>query len=225
MSDKKARNIKLILLPAVLLLITLTIIGCGNDETIFSPEEPNSETLGEVKSSEAVSAAPSIKSYHGEGWINQNGGTINVTGGTKVPQDGFGQVKSIKVLADSSIKIYSGEGWINQNGGTINVTGGAKVIIPQGALDNGVYITVTIEVDELEPKIHYLFGPHGTFFNVPVTLEMTWSYLKDYNGPLELWYLEDNGELTLVEDAIPDQQGKKYHIHVNHFSEYYFLRR
>ena len=74
-------------------------------------------------------------------------------------------------------------------------------------------------------KIHYIFGPHGTFFNQPVRIEMNWGYLKHYSGPIQLWYLEDDGEVTLVEDAIIEDNKKLCIVYVNHFSNYYFPRR
>jgi len=164
------------LIPAALLLIILlTVWGCGDSDNILSP----------IDSDQQVLAAPK-----------------------------------------SGPKIHQGEGNIDQDGGTVYVTGGTKVIIPEGALDHEVHITVTLEVYKYQEKIHAIFGPYGTFFNVPVRLEMPWStYLKDYEGPLELWYLEDNGELVLVEDAIIEKNKSRFILYVNHFSEYYYPRR
>ena len=124
----------------------------------------------------------------------------------------------------SEPKVYHGEGWIGPAGGTISITGGTKATFPAGALDKEAYITVTAEVYSNENKIHYIFGPHGTVFNQPVELTVKWSYLDDYEGPLELWYLEDNGEVILVEDAIVSETTSRIIFNVNHFSEYYFPR-
>ncbi|MBM3242998.1 hypothetical protein FJZ31_42605 [Candidatus Poribacteria bacterium] len=146
------------------------------------------------------------------------GGYDNVV----APKD---QDSEVLAAPSSGPKMYSGSAWIGNAGGTVNVTGGAKIIVPPAALNNDTYITATIEVYESEAKIHYIFGPHGTFFNVTVRVEMPWSYLKNYNGPLQLWYLEDNGVLTIAKDACPDEIGKRYVVYVNHFSEYYFPRR
>ena len=131
---------------------------------------------------------------------------------------------AVFAIPNGPSKIHQGAGWIDQNGGTVNVTGSTKVIIPAGALDENTYITVTVEIYEAEEKIHYIFGPHGTVFNVPVEITMPWNYLRNYSGSLELWYLEDNGDVTLVGDAVPDENGKKYTLYVDHFSEYYFPR-
>jgi hypothetical protein len=122
-------------------------------------------------------------------------------------------------------KIYHGEGLIGPAGGTIHVHGNTKAIFPEGALDNDVYITVEVEVYNSENKIHYIFGPHGTVFNVPVQLEMSWSYLNDYDGPLQLWYLEDNLGWVIVEDAIIEETNSRCIVYVDHFSEYYYPRR
>lgn len=121
-------------------------------------------------------------------------------------------------------KVYNGEGWIGPAGGTISVTGGTKAVFPEGALDDDVYITVTVEVYESEQKIHYIFGPHGTVFNAPVELTVKWSYLDNYEGPLELWYLEDNDTFSLVENAVENITQSRIFLKVDHFSEYYFPR-
>jgi len=122
-------------------------------------------------------------------------------------------------------KIYHGEGWIGPSGGTIHVHGNTQVIFPQGALDQNVYITVDVEVYKSENKIHCIFGPHGAVFYLPVRLEMSSSYLNDYDGPLQLWCLEDNGEWVLVEDAIIEETNSRCIVYVDHFSEYYYPRR
>jgi len=122
-------------------------------------------------------------------------------------------------------KIYHGEGWIGPSGGTIHVHGNTKAIFPEGALDEDVYITVDVEVYNAENKIHFILGPGGAAFNLPVRLEMSSSYLKDYDGPLQLWHLEDNGEWVLVEDAIIEETNSRCIVYVDHFSEYYYPRR
>ena len=131
---------------------------------------------------------------------------------------------AVLAIPSDSPKIYQKSGWINEDGGTINVPGGTKVIIPEGALDENTYITVTVEVYKDENKIHYIFGPSGTVFNELIEIKVPWSYLKDYDGDLELWSLNDDDEWTLVEDAIIDQQKKRYILYIDHFSEYYFPR-
>jgi len=118
---------------------------------------------------------------------------------------------------------YYEEGWIGPAGGTISV-GETKAIYPKGALDSDIHITVEVELYHAEGKIHYTFGPHGTVFKEPVRLEMPWSYLGDYDGPLQLWYLEENGEWVLVEDAVIEETTKSCIVYVEHFSQYYFPR-
>ena len=127
-------------------------------------------------------------------------------------------------IPSNSPKIHQGAGWINEDGGTINVTGGTKVIIPAGALDEETYITATVEVYKDEQKIHYIFEPEGIYFDEPVEIQIPWSYLKDYDGEIGLWYLDDNGEWVLVEYAIIDTTKKKITAYIDHFSEYYFPR-
>ena len=131
---------------------------------------------------------------------------------------------AVLAIPSDSPKIHQGAGWIDQDGGIINVTGGTKVIIPEGALEQDTYITVTVEVYKDEQKIHYIFEPNGIVFNEPVEIRMPWSYLKDYDGDLELWYLDDNGEWILVEDAIIELEKKRYILYIDHFSQYYTPR-
>jgi hypothetical protein len=121
------------------------------------------------------------------------------------------------------LETYHAEGWIDSAGGTIT-PGETKAIFPAGALPENVHITVDVEVYHEENQIHYIFAPHGTAFNEPVRLEIPWSYLEDYEGPLELWYLDGN-EWVLVEDAIIEVENSRFIVYVNHFSEYYFPRR
>jgi hypothetical protein len=120
-------------------------------------------------------------------------------------------------------ELYHAEDWVGSNGGTIT-PGETKAIFPAGALEENVYITVDVEVDHEENQIHYIFAPHGTVFNESVRLEIPWSYLEDYEGPLELWYLDGN-EWVLVEDAIIEVENSRFIVYVDHFSEYYFPRR
>ncbi|MBM3243000.1 hypothetical protein FJZ31_42615 [Candidatus Poribacteria bacterium] len=164
------------LIPTTLLLIILTLLGCGNDDNVLAPKEAQ----------EALLAAPSNAAY---------------------------------VLCKHA------EGWIGPSGGTIEIPECAKAVFPIGALNKDVYITMDVEIDYDNSKIHYIFGPHGTSFNQPVRLEMPWEILKNYDGPLQLWYLEDNLEWVLVQNAIIEKTNKLCTVYVNHFSEYYFPRR
>lgn len=66
---------------------------------------------------------------------------------------------------------------VGPTGGTLELTGGGKLEVPPGALDEEVMITIT-ELDEPKPLPLGLdsagkaiaFEPHGTVFNLPVTL-------------------------------------------------------
>jgi hypothetical protein len=195
------------LIPAALLLILLTAFGCGNGDSIFSPLSPNSDTLGEIKSSEAVFAAPT----------------------------------------DSALRKQA-SGVIGPEGGEIKVSGCATATFPAGALDVDTYITVEVEIDHYNGKIHYVFGPHGTVFNLPVRLEMNWGVLNNYDGDKNLWYLlsevqtmdletnlvtlgysdweiDDENQLWVIEDTTIEEATSSFIVYVDHFSEYYYPRR
>ncbi|MBC8232718.1 hypothetical protein H8E77_24480 [bacterium] len=179
MFKNRANNtniMKRFLIIAALSLILLTALGCFNDNNISSPKDSDSE----VFAAPAPPPPPEPETYHAEGLIGPNGGTIT--------------------------------------------PGETKAIFPAGALKENVYITVDVEVYDEENKIHYIFAPHGTVFNESVRLEIPWSYLEDYEGPLELWYLDGN-EWVLVEDAIIEVENNRFIVYVEHFSEYYFPRR
>jgi hypothetical protein len=219
----KSTTMKHIVIPTILMLALLTAFGCGDLNTIVTPQDQDT-VLGEVKSNTEVLAAP------------------------------------------SNPKVYHGEGLIGPQGGTINIHGSTQVIVPAGALDNDVLITADIEVYAKENKIHYVFGPHGTVFNVPIRLEMSWAYLDKYQGDLELWYLQETGDWTLenptitdidtrfrliagidgsvnilylddnnqwvlindvviVEDQVVETTNSRVIVYIDHFSEYYFPRR
>lgn len=41
----------------------------------------------------------------------------------------------------------------------------------------------------------------------------------------KLWYLQDDDECVIVEDAIVDEVNQRFVIYIDYFSEYYFPRR
>jgi hypothetical protein len=214
---------KSFLIPAALSLILLTAFGCGDLNTVVTPQDQG-VVLGEVKSNPAVLAAP------------------------------------------SNPPMYHGEGLIGPQGGVVHIHGSTRVIIPAGALDSEVLITASIEVYKQENKIHYVFGPHGTVFNTPIRVEMSWAYLDKYQGDFELWYLQDTGDWTLenptikdidnrftigqgidgslitfyfddnnqwvmigdaviAEEQVVETTNSRVIVYIDHFSEYYFPRR
>ena len=114
---------------------------------------------------------------------------------------------------------------IGPDGGKVNVQGD-KLIVPAGALDVETPISMAMTSDDVS-RVDYEFGPHGTVFNVPVELRLSWSTLRDMtSADLTLYYYEESSG-TWVEEttAIWDDNGKKASLFIDHFSKYYFERR
>jgi hypothetical protein len=72
---------------------------------------------------------------------------------------------------------------IDQTGGTVSL-GGSTILIPTGALDSAVNITITVLSLPVPPPIHhsapgmaYSFQPHGLTFKYPVTISISYNQL------------------------------------------------
>jgi hypothetical protein len=194
-------------IPAALMLMLLTVVGCFDYDNVLAPDELESQVLGELKSDQEVLAAPT-----------------------------------------DALLVKHAAGVIGPAGGEITVPGCATAIFPAGALEHDTYITIAVEVDHYNSKVHYVFGPHGTWFKAPVRLEMPWGILNNYDGPNDLWYLLDDvddkkldrtitalgysdydmdvdGSIWVIENTTTDESTSCFIVYVDHFSEYYYPRR
>ncbi|MBC8235765.1 hypothetical protein H8E77_39965 [bacterium] len=120
---------------------------------------------------------------------------------------------------------YYTEAVIGKKGGQLTLEKGTKLIIPEGALTEDVPISMEVISDGIA-RIDFHFGPHGTFFEQPVEIKMSWATLKSMNvDNLVLYYNDDVNGWQEESQAEFNKQHKSASVYVNHFSEYYFNRR
>ena len=141
----------------------------------------------------------------------------------KVSEPGF---KMLKSKSTSLNKVYQKSEVIGEDGGTIivgnNWRGISKLEIPAGALDDDVQITFWWEsTGFLQGGAD--FSPHGTTFNLPVRLEISYKD-ADLNGvdedDLKLYYYHED---TNIWELIGDQVNKDKKVvigYTDHFSRY-----
>jgi hypothetical protein len=115
-------------------------------------------------------------------------------------------------------------------GGTLNGGGiarGTKLVVPEGALTETTIISMEVCTDR-SSYISFTFGPHGTNFDVPVEIQLSWVALKDLdvNEDWILWYWDEALNEWLEENsAVFDPKRKTLTLYVDHFSYYYYGRR
>jgi len=134
-------------------------------------------------------------------------------------------------LAYAKTKGYYAEKEIGKKGGELKLKDKkakdkTTVTFPKGALSEKHLITMQITTDE-KSNVYFEFGPHGTYFNEPVELELSWESLRHVKGKdLILYYYDEN-----VEDWVEETNGKwnnkdkKVTLYINHFSLYHNRRR
>lgn len=106
---------------------------------------------------------------------------------------------------------------------------GTKLDIPAGALSEDTIISIEVNSDNVA-ETQFTFGPHGTVFNTPVELELSWQTLNDLQDltseDLILYRYDDSTSQWLEEaTAIWNDNGKKATVSINRFSYYYYARR
>jgi len=101
---------------------------------------------------------------------------------------------------------------------------GTKLDIPAGALSEDTTISMEVTSDDVS-ETHFTFGPHGTVFNTPVELKLSWSILKDLTSQDLILYYWDGEQWVEETTAVWDDNGKKATLYIDHFSEYYYSRR
>jgi len=101
--------------------------------------------------------------------------------------------------ADGSLHLIEGEFGLRheetispRKGGTIKLGGGSELIIPKNALNERTLIGVIAARETIMGKSDskaFTFTPHGTVFNKPVSLVLSW---KEFAGePVELYYFNE----------------------------------
>jgi hypothetical protein len=75
--------------------------------------------------------------------------------------------------------------------------------------------------------IDFHFEPHGTTFNQPVEIQLSWATMKDISvDDLILYYYnEKRGKWLEEKTAVFDAEAKTATLYVDHFSYYYYGRR
>ena len=121
-----------------------------------------------------------------------------------------------EVVSDSTFAL------IDEWGGKLSV-GADKLTVPEGALDGPTELSMTIHTGEC--SIGFEFGPHGTVFNVPVQLELSWSTMRDVDAEdIVLYYYNDEtGEWQEETSGVWDTRHKKVTLELNHFSAWFKL--
>lgn len=141
----------------------------------------------------------------------------------EVSETGF---KMLKSKNSSLNKAYQVSKVIGAHGGTIKVGDGAhgfsKLEVPENALDVDVFITFWWEsTGFLQGGAD--FSPHGTTFNLPVRLELSYKD-ADLTGvdedDLEIrYYNETTGQWELIGNHV-DKDNKVVIGYTDHFSRY-----
>ena len=121
---------------------------------------------------------------------------------------------------------------IGPAGGSFTVPGGLHVVVPPLALDRTIIMSVTALKGDI---VGYVFGPHGTVFNVPLILTQD---LRGTSGEgmtgistTEVGYFTDPTKLNLVSHTASISEflpasfsvsltGKSLTYTVKHFSGY-----
>lgn len=111
---------------------------------------------------------------------------------------------------------------IGKNGGTINLGGGSKIEIPKGALDDRTNIGLIATRETLNGSSAakgFTFTPHGTVFNKPILLELSWKELAGQVVELN-YYNELTGEWEKTSQGSWDERNHTVTLEVHHFSRY-----
>lgn len=130
---------------------------------------------------------------------------------------------------DGHLQIIEGEFGLRKEesinpkkGGTIKLGGGSELVIPKDALSEKTLIGVIATRETIMGKSDskaFTFTPHGTVFNKPVTLVLSW---KEYAGePVELYYFNEFTEAwELTAAGVWDESNRTVTLELNHFSRY-----
>jgi hypothetical protein len=107
-----------------------------------------------------------------------------------------------------------------------DIARGTSLIVPEGALTETTTLSMEVWSDRTS-YIRFHFEPHGTEFQVPVQLELSWTALKDVSvDDLMLYYWDDEqGKWVEETRAEFNEKTKKATLYLDHFSYYYYGRR
>lgn len=108
---------------------------------------------------------------------------------------------------------------IGASGGTVDGPNGVSLVIPAGALDHEVQITIELaEANAASDETSvigsvYRFGPEGTTFAQPVEVRLPY----DGAGPAQVFWSHE-GDLSSFSSVASERDGALLVAHVSHFS-------
>ncbi|GAB4333072.1 MAG: hypothetical protein Kow0037_11190 [Calditrichia bacterium] len=110
----------------------------------------------------------------------------------------------------------------HKKGGRIALGYGSYVEIPKNALNNNTLIGIIATRETIrgtENGKAFAFTPHGTVFNIPITLVLSWEEMA--GEPVDLYYHnEQTGEWELTSEGVWDYENHTVTLYVPHFSRY-----
>ena len=109
------------------------------------------------------------------------------------------------------------EDWIQpRKGGTIRLGGGSQLTIPKNALDERTLIGIIAERATIK---QFTFTPHGTVFNTPIELVLSWREMAGQN--ITLYYFNElTGEWEISAEGVWDENNQTVTLLLHHFSRY-----
>ncbi len=104
----------------------------------------------------------------------------------------------------------------------------ATLKIPEGALSEETEISMEFQfyAHYADPELVVIFGPHGTQFNVPVTLKIKTKMLEFNPGDtIGIFYYDEDDDIWEFIDSFDVVEGQNsYRIDLDHFSIYAFSK-
>jgi hypothetical protein len=191
------------------LLITLSVLGCSDDGMPVGPVASNSD---------ALTSAFAAKGGNGKGRSNDTTGTASdSTADTTATdsEDPFQLVDRPTPLRHDVTRSAVIGSW----GGVISMPQeGLNLVIPYGALDEDVEITVTALAGS---KIAYELQPHGLRFNKPVHLWIAKDAATRVEGVYGIYFAYDlSGSVHVFEYLMPLLEEFWFILETDHFSGY-----
>jgi hypothetical protein len=123
---------------------------------------------------------------------------------------------------------YYVEKVIGPDGGMLFAKSGkdkSKLKVQRGAMSHEKLLSMRVATDG-ESRIHFSFGPHGTTFDIPASLVLSWKLLPpDVGADSLILYYYNNGEWQEETRGRWDPSRKRVILRINHFSRYYLDRR
>lgn len=126
---------------------------------------------------------------------------------------------------------HGGEGKLVYKDGDVKIS--VKLKFQARSVANDIWITITLDEQDLIGGINLEFGPHGNSFLKPAILDITAEGLSPdlLQGLNSVWYLDEEGNLlekmNYQKLVVQSQKGavKLMKAEIPHFSRYGFIRK